>query len=135
MTYLSVRQRSYISDRFIMLGSVVLPLIGLNGSAWKRAWQKAGLPREKGIRIGAHNLRRTFGRRKINLSNVFADQTVGIHEVDDQVWLVSFMRYDPGFFNQGEDRVDPGPNPFVPDKVYPMSPAWTLSVAPYVSGA
>jgi putative transposase len=63
-----------------------------------------------------------IGRRKINLSNVFAGQTVGIREVDDQIWLVSFMQYDLGFFDQDEDRVEPGPNPFVPDKVLTMCP-------------
>jgi hypothetical protein len=29
----------------------------LHSSAWKRAWKKAGLPNEKGIRKGVHNLR------------------------------------------------------------------------------
>jgi putative transposase len=63
-----------------------------------------------------------IGRRKINLSNVFAGQTVGIREVDDRIWLVSFMQYDLGFFDQDEDRVEPGPNPFTPDKVLTMCP-------------
>ena len=35
----------------------------LNNSAWKRAWQEAGLPMDKTIRRGVHNLRHTFGRR------------------------------------------------------------------------
>ena len=62
------------------------------------------------------------GRRKINLSNVFGGQYVGIREVGDQVWLVSFMNYDLGFFDQDEDRVEPvGHNPFAP-KVLPMRP-------------
>jgi integrase len=39
------------------------PMGKLNGTAWKRAWRKAGLPTEKGIRKGVHNLRHTFGRR------------------------------------------------------------------------
>src|SRR6185295_9928244 len=41
-----------------------------------------------------------IGKRKINLSKVFAGQCVGIREVDEQVWLVSFMDYDLGFFVQ-----------------------------------
>lgn len=32
-----------------------------------------------------------FARRKINLSTVFAGQTVGIKQVDDHIWLVTFM--------------------------------------------
>jgi putative transposase len=62
-----------------------------------------------------------IGRRKINLSTVFGGQYVGIREVADQVWLVSFMEYDLGFFDQDENRVEPvGHNPFAP-KVLPMS--------------
>jgi putative transposase len=40
-----------------------------------------------------------FGRRKINLSKVFAGQNVGVKEIADQIWLVSFMEYDLGFFD------------------------------------
>ncbi len=55
-----------------------------------------------------------IGHRKINFSTVFAGQTVGIREVADQIWLVSFMQYDLGFFDEQENRVAPAPNPFVP---------------------
>ena len=58
-----------------------------------------------------------IGRRKINLSNVFAGQLVGLREVEDQVWLVSFLDYDLGFFDQEQDRVEPAPNPFAPVQV------------------
>ena len=62
-----------------------------------------------------------IGRRKINLSTVFAAQYVGIREVADEIWLVSFMNYDLGFFDKTENRVEPvGHNPFAP-KVLPMS--------------
>jgi putative transposase len=62
------------------------------------------------------------GQRKINFSVVFAGQLVGIREVDDQVWLVSFLEYDLGYFDKEQDRVEPGPDPFVPDKVLTMCP-------------
>ena len=39
------------------------------------------------------------GRRKINLSAVFAGQNVGIKEGSEKIWLVSFMHYDLGFFD------------------------------------
>jgi putative transposase len=55
-----------------------------------------------------------IGKRKINLSRSFANQTVGIREVADKIWLVSFMEYDLGFFDQDEGRVEPAHNPFVP---------------------
>ena len=35
----------------------------LNNTAWKRAWRLVGLPTEKGILKGVHNLRHTFGKR------------------------------------------------------------------------
>ncbi len=62
------------------------------------------------------------GQRKISLSIVFAGQYVGLSEVDDDVWQVSFMEYDLGFFDKERDRVEPGPNPFDPDKVLTMCP-------------
>ena len=58
-----------------------------------------------------------IGKRKINLSKVFAGQIVGIREVDDEIWLVSFLDYDLGFFDRDEGRVEPGPNPFAPENV------------------
>ena len=58
-----------------------------------------------------------IGKRKINLSTVFAGQTVGLRQVDDEVWLVSFLEYDLGYFDNKRDRVEPGPSPFAPDEV------------------
>jgi putative transposase len=62
-----------------------------------------------------------IGRRKINLSVVFAGQSVGIREVSEQIWLVSFMHYDLGFFDHATGRVECAPNPFAA-KVLPMYP-------------
>ncbi len=63
-----------------------------------------------------------MGRRKINFSTVFGGQHIGIREVADRIWLVSFMEFDIGFFDEEENRVEPvGINPFAP-KVLPMSP-------------
>ena len=62
-----------------------------------------------------------IGRRKINLSTVFAGQYIGIREIADEVWLVSFMDYDLGFYDKEVNRVEPvGHNPFAP-KLLPMS--------------
>lgn len=58
----------------------------------------------------------------MNLSTVFAGQLVGIREVEEQVWLVSFLNYDLGFFDTEKGRVEPAPNPFVPDNVLTMCP-------------
>jgi putative transposase len=62
-----------------------------------------------------------FNRRKINLSQVFAGQKVGIKQVTDRAWLVTFMDYDLGYFDDTECRMEPVDNPFEP-KVLPMSP-------------
>lgn len=59
--------------------------------------------------------------KKINLSVVFAGQNVGIKEVQDKIWLVSFMNYDLGYFDDETCRLEPVDNPFGP-KVLPMSP-------------
>jgi putative transposase len=62
-----------------------------------------------------------FNRRKINPSQVFAGQTVGVKQTDERIWLVSFMDYDLGDFDDETCRLEPLPNPFGP-KVLPMSP-------------
>lgn len=62
-----------------------------------------------------------FGRQKINLSTVFAGQNVGVKQVSDKIWLVSFMDYDLGFFDDETCRLEPATNPFQA-KVLPMSP-------------
>jgi putative transposase len=62
-----------------------------------------------------------MGSRKINLSVVFAGQNVGIREIAEHIWLVSFMHYDLGFFDDEAGRVECAPNPFAA-KVLPMSP-------------
>jgi len=62
-----------------------------------------------------------IGRRKINLSRVFAGQKVGIKEVSEKIWLVTFMHYDLGFFDHETRRLEPIGNPFELN-VLPMSP-------------
>ena len=62
-----------------------------------------------------------WNRRKINLSAVFAGQDVGVRQVSDRIWLVSFMDYDLGYFDDETCRLEPIENPFKP-RVLPMSP-------------
>ena len=62
-----------------------------------------------------------FHGRKINLSHVFAGQNVGVTQVGDRIWLVTFMHYDLGYFDDETCRLEPIENPFGP-KVLPMSP-------------
>ena len=53
-------------------------------------------------------------KKKINLSTSLAGQAVGIKEVDDGIWLVSFMDYDLGYIDLEEKTLQPLENPFGP---------------------
>jgi putative transposase len=67
-----------------------------------------------------HQLRpHLSGAQEINFSTVFAGQAVGIKEVHDDIWLVSFMDYDLGYFDLETRVLEPLENPFGP-KVLPM---------------
>ena len=58
-------------------------------------------------------------RKKINLSTVFAGRALRIKEVEEGIWLVSFMEYDLGYIDLEEKTLQPLDNPFGP-KVLPM---------------
>jgi putative transposase len=60
-----------------------------------------------------------FKGRKVNLSHVFAGQNVGVTQVRERIWLVTFMHYDLGYFDDETCRLEPIENPFGP-KVLPM---------------
>jgi transposase InsO family protein len=59
-------------------------------------------------------------RKRINLSHVLAGQRVGIKEVDDGIWIVSFMQYDLGYIDLEQKTLQPLDNPFGL-RVSPMS--------------
>jgi hypothetical protein len=59
-------------------------------------------------------------RKRINLSTVLAGQKLGIKEVDDGIWLVSFMHYDLGNFDLEQKTLQPLDNPFG-TRLSPMS--------------
>ena len=59
-------------------------------------------------------------RKKINISTVLAGQKLGIKEVDEGIWLVSFMRYDLGYFDLEQKTLQTLDNPFGP-RLSPMS--------------
>ena len=72
-------------------------------------------------------------RKKINISTVLAGQCLGIKEVDDGIWLVSFMHYDLGYIDLEQKTLQPLDNPFGPRLSpmsryvpLPMSPGWTM---------
>ena len=47
-----------------------------------------------------------------NTVDVSGGQAVGIKEVAEKIWLVTFMHYDLGFFDHETGRVECAPNPF-----------------------
>lgn len=59
-------------------------------------------------------------RKKINISHVLAGQRLGIKEVDEGIWLVSFMHYDLGYIDLEQRTLQPLDNPFGP-RLSPMS--------------
>jgi transposase InsO family protein len=61
-------------------------------------------------RICLHN-------KKINVSQVFSGQTLGIKEVEENIWLVSFMEHDLGYIDLEERSIQPLENPFAAVRV------------------
>src|SRR5258705_8165706 len=59
-------------------------------------------------------------RKKTNISPVLAGQKLGIKEVDEGIWLASFMHYDLGYFDREQRTLQPLDNPFGP-RLSPMS--------------
>lgn len=59
-------------------------------------------------------------RKKINISTVLAGQRLGIKEVDDGIWLVSFIHYDLGYIDLEQRSLQTLDNPFGP-RLSPMS--------------
>ena len=59
-------------------------------------------------------------RKKINISTVLAGQRLGIKEVDDGIWLVSFMTYDLGYIDLEQRTLQTIDNPFG-SRMSPMS--------------
>ena len=59
-------------------------------------------------------------RKKINLSTVLAGQRVGLKEVEDGIWLVTFMKYDLGYIDLENKTLQTIDTPF-DTSVLPMS--------------
>jgi transposase InsO family protein len=59
-------------------------------------------------------------RKKINISTVLAGQRLGVKEVDERIWLVSFMHYDLGYIDLEQKTLQTLDNPFGP-RLSPMS--------------
>lgn len=54
---------------------------------------------------------------KVSLSTAFAGVEVGIKEMEDGIWVVSFLDYDLGYFDDKNKKVEPITDPFSMEKV------------------
>ena len=54
---------------------------------------------------------------KVSLSKAFAGVEVGIKEMEDGIWVVSFLDYDLGYFDDKSKKVEPITDPFGMGKV------------------
>jgi transposase InsO family protein len=59
-------------------------------------------------------------RKRINISTVLAGQKLGIKEVDEGIWLITFLDYDLGYIDLEQRTLQPLDNPFGP-RGSPMS--------------
>jgi len=59
-------------------------------------------------------------RKKVNISTVLAGHKLGIKEVDEGIWIVSSLHYDPGFIDLEQKTLQSLDNPFGP-RLSPMS--------------
>jgi hypothetical protein len=76
-------------------------------------------------------------RKKINVSTVLAGQRLGIKEVDEGIWLVSFIDYDLGYTDLEQKTLQPvddplglGCHPCLRYVLSPMCPGRTLPRPP-----
>ncbi len=69
-------------------------------------------------------------RKKITISTVLAGQKLGPKEVDDGIWLISFMHYDLGYIDLEQKTLQLIDNPFG-TRLSPMSQEQDVT---YVSG-
>jgi hypothetical protein len=59
-------------------------------------------------------------RKPVNIFTVLAGRKLGIKEVDEGIWLVSFLDYDLGSIDLGQKTLQPLDNPCGP-RLSPMS--------------
>ena len=81
----------------------------------------SGDPRKQSVTALSRDPTICFKNRKVNLSQVFAGQQVGVLQVDEHLRLLTFMYYEVGYFDDETCRLEPIENPFGPT-VLPMTP-------------
>ncbi len=51
-------------------------------------------------------------RKRVSISHVLAGRRLGIKEVDEGIWIVSFMQNDLGYIDLEQKTLQPLDNPF-----------------------
>ena len=69
-------------------------------------------------------------RKRVYISGALAGQRLGVKEVDEGIWLVSFMSYDLGVIDLEQKTLQPLDNPLGPR----LSPMSQVRCVTYVSG-
>jgi hypothetical protein len=111
-------------------------LVQLRGAGVNREYEPSNINRSKRCFVGAETFtarleyqkvsdptasgRLCLHRKRINISAVLAGQRLGIKEVDDGIWLASFMHYDLGYFDLEQKTLQRLDNPFG-TRLSPMS--------------
>ncbi len=124
-------------DRALQAGEASLGAPARSGRCWFASWMAtfACPPRARstpsctgmawsrgsaGCDVGPRERRYPRDLLRINVSTVLAGQHLEIKQVDDGVWIVSFMSYDLGFIDLEQKTLQPLDNPFGP-RLSPMS--------------
>ena len=55
----------------------------------------------------------SMNSKNLYVSSVLAYQNLGIKRIDEDVWKVTFMNYDLGFFDYESKKLKTGNNPFL----------------------
>jgi len=71
------------------------PLVGRTSALPRLARHQLPLARPRVV-VTACSEHICVRRKRVNVSQIFAGQRVGIKEVDEGVWIVSVMHYDLG---------------------------------------
>jgi integrase len=103
-------------DREYVFGYRGKALYRLHKSGWKTVWRKAGLPVDKDVLRGVHNLRHTFGRRlrgagapletrKLLLGHASGDITTHYSAQTPTLTVISRKNANVGKVSEKEKRV------------------------------
>ncbi len=100
-------------------------LVGVPVRASRPVRHYSGLPEveyplhDKDVLVTARG-RICMHRKKVNISTVMAGQRLGIKEVEEGIWLVSFMQHDLGYIHLEQRTLQTIGNPFG-TRLSPMS--------------